>query len=90
METLVLGDQVLSISREVLVQEHMKHRLLVQDGPTLLVEVTVTLAHHAIPSLPMVTINTSITRVQDLKSPEINFAGKVHRKVWWWGFFLKM
>ncbi|KAJ0614785.1 putative transcription elongation factor SPT5 [Helianthus annuus] len=34
--------------------------------------------------------DTGITRVQDLKSSEINFAGKVRRKVWWWGFSLKM
>nr|GEW80784.1 putative transcription elongation factor SPT5 homolog 1 [Tanacetum cinerariifolium] len=55
LETLALGDLVLNISRGVLVQEHTKHQILVQDGPALLVGVTVKLAHRGTTPLPMVT-----------------------------------
>ncbi|GJY87344.1 hypothetical protein Tco_0501972 [Tanacetum coccineum] len=53
IETLALGDLVLNISRGVLVQEHKKHQLLVQDGPILLVGVTVRLAHRGTTPVPM-------------------------------------
>ncbi|GKF42037.1 hypothetical protein Tco_0125379, partial [Tanacetum coccineum] len=42
-------------TRGVLVQKHIKHQLLVQDGPILLVGVIVKLAHRGTTPLPMVT-----------------------------------
>nr|GEW34153.1 threonine--tRNA ligase, mitochondrial 1 [Tanacetum cinerariifolium] len=65
MKTLALGDLVLNISRGVLVQEHMKHQLLVQDEPILLVGVTVKLAHRGECSKPLLAIYTWWTAAHD-------------------------